>query len=419
MNLIKSFSIYTIAGFLTKGLSFLLLPFFTHYLTQADYGLITIFSNSVYFIAPLMSMGISETLTVEYNNLTKKELTAFISTSIVFPIFTSIVTFLIVLFFPKNIESSTGLKSIHLYLLCILCWFNFFIDYFFTLIRNQNKPILYASIGIGKTVLELLLAILFIKGFNEGAMGRVNSIVISAAICFLFVLIYFIKNKLLKFNYEKKWQNIILKRGLPTIPFFLMLFFLNNTDKYLINYYHGANATGVYGLASQISMIINLIAAAFVTPFYPFLYENLRSKQITKIVKVVIVYLGLLVCATLIIGFCSSLFFNGFISENFKPSIKYIFILCVSQLCWGIFILFLGYLYYKKENYKLYYISIATIIFTLIINYVIIKQATSVNWAIASLVSYLFCLFTILLIYYKKVYSLYKLFLHSKIASII
>ncbi len=406
MNLLKSFSFYTIAGFFIKGISFLLLPFFTHYLTQADYGLITIFSNSVYFITPLMSLGIGETLTVEYNTLTKKDLASFISTSIIFPIFISIITVLITLFIAKRIENIIGLKSIHLYLLCLLCWFNFFIDYFFTIIRNQNKPILYTGVGMLKTVLELLLAILFIKVFSQGAMGRVNSIVISAAICFLFVLIYFIKNKLINFTYQKKWLSIILKRGLPSIPFFLMLFILNNADKYFINYYHGSGATGVYGLAGQIAMIINLIAAAFVTPFYPFFYENLRLNQFSKILKVVFIYLALLFCATIVLGFCSPFLFNGFISKNFTPSIKFIFLLSLSQFCWGVFILFLGYLYYKKENYKLYYISITTILFTVIINYLVIKQCTTINWAVASLASYLFCLLTISIIYYKNIYRL-------------
>lgn len=81
MNILKSFGIYTVAGILGKVASFLLLPFFTHYLSEGDYGIINIFTSSVYFIIPFMAVGIGETFSVEYPRFTKEEMVKFISTS--------------------------------------------------------------------------------------------------------------------------------------------------------------------------------------------------------------------------------------------------------------------------------------------------------------------------------------------------
>ena len=130
MNLVKSFSIYTISGLLSKALSFLLLPFFTNHLSQSDYGVITLFSNSIYFVLPFMFMGIGETLSVEYNSLTAKELPRFISTSLIFSMITFIISLFSILFFGTFLSMLTGLNIKLLYLVCILSGFNFLLNMF-------------------------------------------------------------------------------------------------------------------------------------------------------------------------------------------------------------------------------------------------------------------------------------------------
>lgn len=408
MGFIKTFSIYIFSGILNRGISFLLLPFFTHHLSQADYGVITIFSNSMFFIIPFMSMGIGETLTVEYPTLSKEELRKFISTSLVFPASVFLISSLMILIFNGIFTQLTGLSTYLLFMVCVLSVFNFLTEYLFVLFRNENKPLSFAMLSIGKTVVELSLAIYLISVIKQGYMGRVNSILVSSAAGFIVVLIYVYKNKLFVPGISKAWLNIILKRGLPVVPFFLMLFVLNNTDNYFINYFHGKNNLGPYGLACQIAMIINLLATSFVTPFYPFFYQNLLKKEYVKIGKIILLYIFIMMLAVLFLAFCSPFFFKIFISSSFTESLKYIFLLSIGQLCWGIFILFLGYLYFKKENQKLYYISAVTICFTLTADYLIIKESDSINWAWANMLSFLFCLLSIMFIYRNRIAGVYK-----------
>ena len=389
MGFIKSFSIYTFSGILNRGISFLLLPFFTHHLTQADYGVITIFSNSMYFIIPFMSMGVGETLTVEYPLLSKEALSKFISTSLVFPAGVFLISSLMILVFGSFFTRLTGLSTYLLYMVCILSIFNFLTEYLFVLFRNQNRPLSFAMLSIGKTVIELSLAIYLISVMKQGYMGRVNSIMVSSATGVLVVIIYFYKKELFVPAISREWLKVILKRGLPSVPFFLMLFVLNNTDNYFINYYHGKSSLGPYGLACQVAMIINLLATSFVTPFYPFFYQNLLKKEYLKIGKVILVYIAIMIAAVLSLALCSPFFFKIFISAKFTESLHFILLLCIGQLCWGGFILFLGYLYFKKENQKLYYISVATICFTICADYLIIKESETINWAWAK--CFLFC----------------------------
>ncbi|MBS1512391.1 MAG: oligosaccharide flippase family protein [Bacteroidetes bacterium] len=408
MGLLKSFSIYTFSGVLNRGISFLLLPFFTHHLTQSDYGVIAIFSNSIYFIIPFMSMGVGETLTVEYTNLPKGELKKFISTSLLFPVSVFLAALLLVAIAGHFFSSVTGLSIYLLFLVCLLSLFNFLSEYLFAILRNQNKPVLYAALSIGKTIVELTLAVYFISNLNQGYMGRVNSIIISTAVMVIIAVFYFYKSDLLATKISGEWLNVIFRRGLPSVPFFVMLFVLNNTDNYFINYFHGKGSLGPYALACQVAMIINLVATSFVTPFYPFLYQNLQNKEYLKIGKVLLVYLVLLVAAVMFLTLLSPLLFKIFIAADFSLSLKYIFLLSTGQMCWGIFIIFLGYLYFKKENNKLYYIAAATISFTLCADYFIIKEHYLFNWAWANMLSFLFCLLSIGFLYRRRITGVYR-----------
>src|SRR5271156_1388145 len=50
--------VYGIGGVLTKAVSFLLLPFYTHYLIPRDYGVLEILDLSMSLLAMFLNMGI-------------------------------------------------------------------------------------------------------------------------------------------------------------------------------------------------------------------------------------------------------------------------------------------------------------------------------------------------------------------------
>src|SRR5437763_7858501 len=68
MKLFRTFSIYTIVGFLNAGVGFLLLPVLTRYLTPADYGIISLVNTYVLILMPIVGLCTSSFISVEYYN---------------------------------------------------------------------------------------------------------------------------------------------------------------------------------------------------------------------------------------------------------------------------------------------------------------------------------------------------------------
>jgi len=399
----RSFGIYTVAGFISKGIAFLLLPFFTYYLSQSDYGHITIFSNSMYFIAPLMNMGIGEIITVEYSSLDNKQIASFVSSSFTIPICVLLITLFFAYLFHPFFSNLIGLSEGFLYLICLLSFFNFFSEYFFTILRNQNKPVSFGILAIAKTVFELVLAIYFIKFCGDGYVGRVKSIFLSIFIVSLLSLIYLVKHKLVNFNISKKWLSLILVRGLPTIPLFFMMYFLYNTDTFMVNYYYGSAKAGLYGLAGQLAFVLTVITTSFITPFYPFLYDNLNKRNYVKIVSHILKYTLFISIIILLITLLAPFIFKHFIANKFHEAFYYLFLLLVGQYFYSLYLILVGLIYYKKHNYIYYYFCPIVIILTIFINYFLLNVIKVQQFAWASATSYFICLLMIVLVYFKYI----------------
>ncbi|HJP64222.1 MAG TPA: hypothetical protein VJ844_12325 [Mucilaginibacter sp.] len=403
MSFYKSFGIYTICGLIAKGISFFLLPFFTHYLSQSEYGIIVIFSNSIYFIAPLMNMGIGETFTVEYGTIDKKQLTSFVSTSLTIPVLVLLLVLLVVACFHSFFFKLTGLTEAVQYIVCFFSFSNFFSDYLFTVLRNKNKPLSFGVLAILKTVLELVLAVLFIRFLRMGYMGRVQSMFISTAVVFVVTLFYFIKSGLLTFRYSKSWALLILKRGFPAIPLFFMVFVLYNTDKYMVNYLFGSAKAGLYGLAAQFAFIITMLSSAFITPFYPFLYDNLNKGDYLKVVKVTGSYILLLAVAGLSIYLLAPIGFRYFIAPKFHPSLYYLPFLIIGQFFYSAYMILGGLVYYKRQNNIYYLVCPAVILFSIAVNYYLLDILKIGQFGYSSLLSYLFCFMLIAFFYRREI----------------
>ena len=68
MNLFRTFSAYTLLGFLNAGLGFLLLPVLTTYLSPSDYGIISLVNVYVSVLMPVLGLSTAGLATIEYYN---------------------------------------------------------------------------------------------------------------------------------------------------------------------------------------------------------------------------------------------------------------------------------------------------------------------------------------------------------------
>src|SRR6478672_3854132 len=91
---VRSVGIYTFSNFFAKGASFLLLFVFTNplYISPSENGLISLFSTSLLFLMPFLSMGVVQSTSTDYFKLGKKEFRNFFTTGMMLPFFLMIIS---------------------------------------------------------------------------------------------------------------------------------------------------------------------------------------------------------------------------------------------------------------------------------------------------------------------------------------
>ena len=131
------------------------------------------------------------------------------------------------------------------------------------------------------TVAVSLLLIYYMK-------DKSYSLIIGAAIIQIVIGVgFYIYNlgKGKKFFDKEIWKYGV-SFGIPLIPHYLAYSILNTSDRAMINNMCSTSDAGIYSLACQISIAVNLVASAIDSSMNPWVYQNLKEKNYKKISKV-------------------------------------------------------------------------------------------------------------------------------------
>src|SRR5664279_329272 len=177
---IKTMGIYTVTNFFGKGLSFLLLPLFTNpkYLSPADNGLLSLFSQAVIFLLPFINLGVLQSASVDYFKLDKKNFKDFCTTGFSMAVVMSIFSFLIFFVFRGFLYHSFSFPLLFVWAIPLAALLTFCYELVILLIRNRNDAPAYMKVNVARISTELGLAVILIVEFGWGWLGRVASILI-------------------------------------------------------------------------------------------------------------------------------------------------------------------------------------------------------------------------------------------------
>src|SRR5215470_6774268 len=104
MRYLKQISIYTFVSFLGAGINFFLMPYLSHFLDPAEYGILSILNSYVTILIPLIGLVASGLITVEYYRLKdRSEFASLFSSIQLIPLVTSLFLLLVSLLFSKRI----------------------------------------------------------------------------------------------------------------------------------------------------------------------------------------------------------------------------------------------------------------------------------------------------------------------------
>lgn len=410
MKLLRSFSIYTIASFVNKGMMFAIIPFLTNVISPQQNGILSLFSIFVMFVSPFTLLGFSNSIVIEYSKLNKNEYRSFFSSSLLLSTISFLLLLFLFLIFGQAISDIVGAPYKLLFWGLLYAYGNIYFEGMLAYLRAVDEPITYFLVSIGKSAFELGLIIWLVIQAGRGAEGKVLASLAGSAAIFICALFYFVRQRLLTTRIKKKYILLEAKFGFSQIFFLLNLCVLSVTDKYMIQHVlHDTAGLGIYFVANQLAFIVNVMVNAFFLSYQPQLYaylSDLNMENKYRLVRIKYLFAAFLFICTIILVFATPLFYHLFISnKEYHAGIKYVAWNAFAFFFWGLYSLFLGYLYYYRKNTVVIIFSVFSSALCISLNYFLIKEFNIMGAAYADLLTY-FLLFVAIVITVKRVLNL-------------
>lgn len=376
--------IFAIGNLGTKFITFFLVPLYTYYLTTAEYGLIDLVTITTSLLLPLVTLSI-------FDGVFRFVMDKKYEKSII--LFNALYVFLvgyiiILMFYP---------------LLKIMLPFEEYISYFYAFlflqalnailmqyIRADGKVKLFAGMGILNAIVLLISNIIFLILLDLGIIGFFYSLLLANAVTILatYVIggIYKLRIRKIHLSYLKE----MLIYSVPLIPNALMWWVMAFSDRFIIAYFLGVGANGLYAVANKIPSLINIINSIFFQAWQISAIEEVDSKDKAQFFSQIFNYLSiilLLACSFLVINI--ELIMSILVEESFYESWKYIPFLLLGVV-FSCFSGFLGTNYIAaKKTYGIFMTSLVGALINFALTLILIPILGLNGAAFATFLSFL------------------------------
>ena len=294
-GIIKDSFIYGLGGISSKIVGFILLPLYTSHLTTADYGILGILEITGQILTMVLGFRLMAALHRWYfdADFIDKRKSIFFSLMIFSLLSVLAVTFLIAQFSAQISEALFDTASyaylVNLLLLTVLLEILFIIPT--TLMKLQEKSILYTVSHVGKLIIDLSFTIFFITQLDKKVDGIYEAKIIG------FVIFFLIAARFMWLNLEVKFEPRIIKEMLVfSIPLALSSLagiLLSISDRYCLKFLGTLSDVGIYSLGYKLANTTKMIVvSSFQLATSTVVFKLMNSPENKKVYPKLLTYLS-------------------------------------------------------------------------------------------------------------------------------
>ena len=384
-RLISNTAILGIGTFSSKLLVFFMVGFYTACLSEAEYGIADIITQTANLMIPLLSLGIAEA--VFRFALDRDEDPSRVFTMGLLTVLGGGAVFLFVIPLFNAFDYFHGYG--------LLIWAYTFFSCLHTVavqfMRARGRMKQFAGYGILSTAVTIILNLIFLLGFDMGITGYVLSIILSDL---LVTVLLFFTESLWKFvrpsALTKKHAALMLRFAIPMIPTTVFWWVTNAADRFMVLGMIGEAANGLYAVAYKLPSLLILFSGIFIEAWQFSAVKDRMDTDHSHFFETVFDSFQ----ALMFIGGCALTAFSKIAvdimaAESYYPAWQYIPVLSVATI-FSSLVTFMGSVYLVEKKSMLSFItSMIGAVINIVLNILLIPTALGPNGAaIATFASY-------------------------------
>ncbi|WP_258922017.1 oligosaccharide flippase family protein [Heyndrickxia faecalis] len=376
--------IFAIGNLGTKFISFILVPLYSYTLNTSEYGLTDMITTTTNMLIPLISLSIYDAVlrfAMDKNSDHKEVL----SNGLVV-MFTGFLIFILLAPFLAHIQPFSN-YIIQFYLLLFFQMLN---TLFLQFMRAIGQIKLFALSGIISSIVTLISAFILLYILSTGIVGYFTSLTIANVISCIMIIIF---GKILGYIDIKRLQlkviKMLIKYSIPLMPNSFMWWVMNASDRYLISYFLGLSANGIYAVANKIPSLLNIVNSIFFQAWQLSAIEEANSKDKSLFYsKVFNMISAVMFLTTSFLLLFLKLIMRYFVSENYYVSWRYSPFLFLGVV-FSCFSAFIGTNYIaNKDTYGVFKTSVVGAIINFGLNLILIPMLGINGASISTMVSF-------------------------------
>lgn len=392
-KLFSNSMIYVLSLLFNKGLTFLLLPVLTFYLTKEDYGVLGLVTAISTISSIYIGFFPSGFLIAKFAQYGKEKISEYIHHILVLTVLTTITVLLTLIIFqdlllPAELENKTLLMII----ITVYALFTIFFKFVDTIFQVEQNAIKFAILQTFQSVTSLGLGLLLIIQFSQGWEGKYYAELFILFFIFLYTIYYIKKNNYYKFNTDYTKLKELFNFLFPLTFTVLGLYIMGTIDRVFISNMLGLESAGIYNVAITMAIIINMVYDSIIKALEPIIYQNLATSDNSSKIKVVkLIYSYSIICL-IIYGFFLLLLpfvFNLMINEKFIEALVLIPILALGLTFEGLRKALAAPLVFKHKVKSLAIITLVASLLNIVLNYYLIDIYEIKGAAYATVISFL------------------------------
>lgn len=338
---------FAFGEFGSKAITFFMVPLYTAVLARAEYGQVDIFNITISLLVPLITLTLADSMLRFYLD-EKESKSEILSNAVTLTMFLYLIFIFISFFIIKN-EFFVKYNN-YFYSILLLTISNQYLKVF---AKGLNKINIYAISGIIQTISLVSFNIYFLVFLKSGVSGYFNSILLSNVINFIFLFTSIKPYKYISIkNLNKKKMKEMLIFSIPLIPNVLNWWIMNVSDRYLLSYFLGYDATGLYSASYKIPTILTVFNAIFYQAWQISAIENVKADNRDNFYSNIFkVNMGLMIIVTGSILLILKPFMDIYVAEDYFIAYKYVPFLLLGTIFSSFSSFFgVGYLTSKKTK---------------------------------------------------------------------
>lgn len=305
---LQSSLIYSVVGALPYASGFILILWFTRYLTPAQFGLNVLYISMMYFIQILSTFGLDMSaaiMSIDYKDEISR-LRKFIGTVLLGLLVIGCFTIILFLFggfqvFNYIFSQESILILIPFGLFTILsAVLNGVFKTYSSFLIYQQRPVrflwlnlfnFFSTIGV-----SLLLLYLYPFTLYGPILGRLIAAIATASVTF------FLLTKEYGFRWEKSFIKPIFSYSSPLMLYAILLWTVSYIDRFiLLRFLNDPVPVGIYDFGVKIVLLVDLLQVGLVNTINPIIYRIWKDKDLKESTMEVNRYYNGLTAFTLIL----------------------------------------------------------------------------------------------------------------------